>query len=95
MTNAELFQALGQTVGSKGWQEIILPEVQTRYDAAIEHILNTPTQTDANIHKAAGLASAYSFILKGIPEVLANLHTSLEEESATAPGLAETAPPIM
>jgi hypothetical protein len=94
MTTTEQYQALFQMFGSRGWQDMLIPLAKERYEGALNSIMNTPGQTDANIHKAAGLLSGYDFILRGVPEWVDDLRTQVEDELSPT-GDPEQAPPIM
>ena len=95
MIAAEQLRELRNMTGSTGWSAILLPEIQRRYDSALNLLLHTPGQTDANMHKATGLASAYDYLIRGIPEWIESLEVQVEEENRIAEGDLEQPPPIM
>lgn len=80
--------------GSRGWQDILLPEIKRRFDVCLASWMHTQGQTDANIHKAAGLAAAYDFIIRGVPEWIDTLARQSEEENRVAQGDPEQRPPV-
>lgn len=94
MQTIEKVQALRQLTGSRGWQDMVLPEVEDRFAKCQEAWMHTSSQTSENLHKTAGMASVYHWLLTGIPDWVAMLERQLEEENRTAQGDPEQRPPV-
>lgn len=86
MTKGDEYEALFMMVNTNGWQKVIVPEIQRRFDDCVLAWMHTAGQTTENIHKAAGMAAAYDFILKGIPGWIENLAQAIESDKEEAEG---------
>lgn len=95
MTDLDELQELMNMVGTRGWQEILVPLAQERYTTCLDLWMNKGGLSTEMSWKNAGIASVYDFLLRGIPDRIAELQLKVAEASTQRDGDPEQRAPIV
>lgn len=95
MTDLDELQELMNMVGTRGWKEILIPLAEQRFNTCLDVWMNKGGLTSEMAWKNSGIASVYDFLLKGIPDRIAELQQKVAEASTQRDGDPEQRAPIM